>query len=217
MSNRLDEFIQRLSPKARQTFLSFRAPVDIQNYLDEIPYVAEERDRTPLELLHDGQGHCLDGGFFAALALRQLGFPSLVIDLIPEPGLDDDHVLAIFQMRGRWGAIAKGNFVGLRYREPVYKSLRELAMSYFQNYFNIEGQRTLRGYTRPINLGKFDDWGWMWDVPAFMHLAKRFYTRKWIPLITPEIAAALTPLDERSYNADTLGFSREWAFGVRPD
>ena len=81
------------------------------------------------------------------------GFPPLLLDL--EAVRDDDHVLAVFRRRGHWGAIAKSNYAGLRFREPVYRTLRELAMSYFEHYFNLAGEKTLRGYSRPVNLTRF--------------------------------------------------------------
>jgi hypothetical protein len=93
------------------------SPADIQAYLDATPYSPEERDRCPLNVMRDRVAHCLDGGLFAAMALRRLGYPPLIIDLLPEPGLDDDHVLAIFKRDGCYGAVAKSNFAGLRYRD----------------------------------------------------------------------------------------------------
>jgi len=83
----------------------------------------------------------------------------LIFDLEAEQ--DTDHVIAIFKVRGHWGAVAKSNFTGCRYREPVYRSLRELAMSYFNIYFNLRGERTLRRYSRPVNLSRFDNRNWM--------------------------------------------------------
>ena len=86
--------------------------------------------------------------------MRALGFPPLLLDL--EAVQDTDHVVAVFRIDGRWGAIAKSNFTGLRYREPVYRGLRELAMSYFDGYMNLRGERTLRAYSPPVNLARFD-------------------------------------------------------------
>src|SRR5512137_2498426 len=120
------EFEKRLPPPQRKVFRDLKRPVEVQAYLDSIPYKAEELDRSPLRVMTDGQAHCLDGGIFAALALWQIGFRPLILDLVPEPGADDDHVLALFQVEGCWGALAKSNYPDLRYREPVHRNLREL-------------------------------------------------------------------------------------------
>ncbi len=154
------QFVQYLTPSEQDEWESLNSPLAIQNFLDNLPYVGEERNRSPLNVLRDRQCHCLDGGLLAALALKRLGFPPLIMDLVPEAGKDDDHVLAIFKVNGCYGAIAKSNFVGLRFREPVYRSLRELAMSYFEGFYNINGEKTLRGYTRPLNLDRFAHLNW---------------------------------------------------------
>jgi hypothetical protein len=145
----LREFETGLPEDLRTTFRSFRAPADIQRYLDSVPYVGEERDRCPLDVMKEAQCHCLDGGLFAALAMRRIGHPGLLVDLVPAydrhgKQLDDDHVLAIFRRNGCWGAVAKSNYAFLRYREPVFRTLRELAMSYFEVYLSINGLKTLR-------------------------------------------------------------------------
>src|SRR5437899_11815435 len=88
-----------------------------------------------------------------------IGHLPLLLDF--EAVRDDDHVLAIFRERGHWGAVAKSNYAGLRFREPVYRTLRELAMSYFEHYYNLEGEKTLRTYSRPVNLRRFDRMHWM--------------------------------------------------------
>ncbi len=96
----LEIFLTKLSPEKRERFTSFDSPHAIQQYLDEIPYVGEMRDRSPLAVMEDGQGHCLDGGLLAAAGLRYLGLPAVIIDLTPEPNTDDDHVLVLVQ--GGW-------------------------------------------------------------------------------------------------------------------
>ena len=111
-------------------------PRKIQDFLDTVAYEPEYFNRSPLRVLRERRGHCLDGAIFAAAALRRLGHPPLVLDLIPEPLMDDDHVLAVFRKNDAFGAVAKSNFTGLRYREPVFRTLRELIMSYFEDYFN---------------------------------------------------------------------------------
>jgi hypothetical protein len=208
------EFETRLAPKQLQRIERLVNPSEIQAYLDSIPYIAEELDRSPLRVLTDGQAHCLDGGIFAALALARLGSRPLIMDLVPEPGVDDDHVLALFQVDGKWGCVAKSNYAFLRFREPVYRSLRELAMTYFESYTSTRMEKTLRGYTRPLDLSTFHP-DWMWSEAGVAEISRRLYQRKPIPLITEAEARHLSLADERFYKANTLGTNFEWAFGVR--
>ena len=137
-----------------RTLRALKTPAGIQKFLDDLPYNLSYTARSPKKVLHDRVASCLEGGIFAAAALRVIGFPPLIFDLEAEQ--DTDHVIAIFKVRGHWGAVAKSNFTGCRYREPVYRTLRELAMSYFNIYFNLRGERTLRRYSRPVNLARFD-------------------------------------------------------------
>jgi hypothetical protein len=203
------DFTHLLTPAERAEWEALDSPLAIQNFLDGLPYVGEERNRSPLNVLRNRQCHCLDGGLLAALALSRLGFPPLMMDLVPEVGKDDDHVLAIYRMNGCYGAIAKSNFVGLRFREPVYRSLRELAMSYFEVFYNISGEKTLRGYTRPMNLNRFKHLNWAVDENHVAVVVKHFYSRKSIPLISPQAVALLSPVDRRSYEAGMLGTNFE--------
>lgn len=203
------EFVQYLTPSEQDEWESLNSPLAIQNFLDNLPYVGEERNRSPLNVLRDRQCHCLDGGLLAALALKHLGLPPLIMDLVPEAGKDDDHVLAIFKVNGCYGAIAKSNFVGLRFREPVYRSLRELAMSYFEGFYNINGEKTLRGYTRPMNLERFAHLNWAVNEDDVSIVVSHFYARKSIPLLKTESIALLSPVDRRSYEAGMLGTNFE--------
>ena len=129
----IEEFKRKLTPTQRETFASLTSPVKIQAYLDDTPYTADSFNRSPLRIIDDRQAHCLEGGLFAAAALRRIGIPPLIVDLLPEPGTDDDHVLAIYKVNGCLGAVAKSNFVGLRYRELVFRGLRGVVMSYFES------------------------------------------------------------------------------------
>lgn len=106
-------------------------PSRIQAFLDELAYSTEPIYRCPLRVLRERTAHCFDGALFAAAALRCLGYPPLIVDLLPN-GRDDDHLLALYRVDGHWGAVAKSNFVGLRFREPIHRTLRELALSYFE-------------------------------------------------------------------------------------
>src|SRR6266404_3654018 len=123
------------TPSELRKLRALRTPAGVQRFLDEIPYNLGYTGRSPKKILREGKASCFEGAVFAAAALRVLGFPPLIFDL--EAERDTDHVVAIFKVRGHWGAVAKSNFAGCRYREPVYRALRELAMSYFNIYFNL--------------------------------------------------------------------------------
>lgn len=210
------EFLSHLPADSRKTFTSLKSPFAIQKYLDSLPYIGEERDRSPLNVMLDGQSHCLDGGFLAALALWRIGFKPLLIDIVPDPGKDDDHVLALYQIEGRWGAIAKSNYINLGFREPVYKNLRELVMTYFEHYVNIHQQKVLMGYTRPIDASSYMYLNWAWDEAGANTLYyKYFYGRQAIPLITRSMAKRLSPVSDKAYQAETLYTNLNESFGNR--
>lgn len=195
------------SPAERAVFRRLGAPEKIQRYLDcEVAYNTEadgETCRSPRRVIRDRTAHCMEGALFGAAALRMIGYPPLLLDLAAVR--DDDHVLAIYRQRGRWGAVAKSNYAGLRYREPVYRTLRELAMSYFEHYFNPRREKTLRGYSRAVNLRRFDGMGWMtaeedvWAVPEYLcKVAHR-------PLIDGRMATRLSLVDDRLFAAGNVG------------
>jgi hypothetical protein len=191
-------------------------PFKIQQYLDSLTYKGEERDRSPLNVMLDHQGHCLDGGFLAALCLWRIGFKPLLIDIVPDPGVDDDHVLALYQIEGRWGALAKSNYINLGFREPVYKNLRELVMTYFEHYVSIHQQKCLTGYTHPIDASRYSYLNWAWDeAGANVLYSKHFYGRKPIPLITKSMSRRLSPVTDRAYAAETLFTNLNESFGNR--
>ena len=217
MQNAITEFERRLPQPLRSLFRGLNSPQAVQEYLDSIPYKAEELDRSPLRVMTDGQAHCLDGGIFAALALWRIGFQPLILDLVPAPGTDDDHVLALFRVDGLWGALAKSNYPNLRFREPVHLSLRELAMTYFEFFFNLQREKTLRAYTRPLDLKRFQDPAWMWDEEGVKKISKRLYSLKPVPLISETTAARLSLSDERTYKAGTYGTDFSWSYGMREE
>lgn len=208
----LDHFISLLDGRARELFFSLDTPIAIQSYLDSIPYSTEEVNRCPVRVLQDGLAHCLDGALLAAAALRRLGNPTILIDLFPEPGTDDDHILAIFQQERHYGAIAKSNYVGLRFREAVYRSYRELVMSYFNDFFNIQGEKTLRFYSGPYDLSRIDRIGWMWDNAGASAVEKHLHSLRLKPVITEGMIHRLSPLDKRSYEAGMMGVNMAGLF-----
>lgn len=203
--NPVSEFLSCLTESERNLMASLNTPAKIQSFLDaEIPYSAEDIDRSPLRVLRERVGHCLDGALFAAAALRLLGFPPLILQLLPNDH-DDDHMVALFRVFGCWGAVGQSNFVGLRYREPVYRSLRELVMSYFEVFFNSQGEKTLLGYRRPIHLARYDRLGWMWRDEAIPFILNDLAQKPGIRLLSPQQQAYLSRVDERSRRAGLLG------------
>jgi hypothetical protein len=182
-------------------------PEKIQRFLDaEVAYNKEPHGatcRSPRRVLADRTAHCLEGALFGAAALRVHGDPPLLLDL--EAVRDDDHVLAIFRRRGHWGAIAKSNYAGLRYREPVYRTLRELVMSYFEHYYNLEAEKTLRGYSRPVNLARFDGMGWMTAEADLWAISDYLFSIPHRPLLARGLECRLGRVDKRLYQAGLVG------------
>jgi len=201
-----------LTPDEQAALASLSNPRKIQDFLDSIAYEPEYFNRSPLRVLREQRGHCLDGALFGAAALRRLGHRPLVLDLVPEPLMDDDHVLAIYCLGEAYGSVAKSNFAGLRYREPVYRSLRELVMSYFEDYFNALGRKTLRGYTRLLDLSKYDALEWETRDAACDRIEKRLQGMRHISILTPEMIRSLTPVDSRTLSAGLHGADEEGIF-----
>ena len=185
---------------------ALKTPARIQKFIDALTYQYADTAWSPQRVLRERKGHCLEGALLAAAALRVNGYPPLLMDL--EAVQDDDHVIAVYREHGLWGGIAKSNFAGLRFRAPIYRTLRELALSYFEHYYNLRGERTLRSYSRPLNLERLDSLHWMtseedvWCVPEHL-IAARHY-----PLLPDKAARALPRLDRRSFEAGMHGWTK---------
>ena len=179
----------------------------VQRFLDSLPYHLADTSWSPRKVLRERTAHCLEGAIFAAAALRVLGFPPLLWDLEAEN--DTDHVLAIFKIGDCWGAVAKSNFSGCRYREPVYRTLRELAMSYFNIYFNLRGERTLRRYSQPVNLSRFDRQHWMTSERSIWFIAEYLCTIPHTNLLRPAQVRRLTRIDQRTRAAEMVGHRKK--------
>jgi hypothetical protein len=201
----MEKFKGLLDERHRRILDSLNSPAAIQGFLDRTPYSAENANRCPLSVLRDGVAHCLDGALLAAVALRRLGYPPLIVDLLPEPGMDDDHVIVLYRRDGHLGAVAKSNFVGLRYREAIHRNLRELVLSYFEPYFNVNGERSLRSFTRPLDLSTLDKAGWMWSDAGADAVERRLAQLKRIPLLTERMIAHLSSVDQLTFQAGMLG------------
>jgi hypothetical protein len=190
--------------REKKVYRSLTTPEKIQKFLDqEIGYNTGHTCYSPRMVLREGVAHCMEGALLAAAALREIGFPPLLVDL--EAVRDTDHVLAVYRVGKYWGAVAKSDYSGLRSREPVYRTLRELVMSYFEHYFNPAGEKTLRTYSRPVNLNRFDSIDWVtrdeevWEIPN--HLCDIPH----IALVEPGMIRRLARMDERLYKAGRLG------------
>jgi hypothetical protein len=193
----------RFTPAELRKLRSLKDPHGIQRFLDDMPYHLADTAWSPRRVLRENTAHCFEGAIFAAAALRANGLPPLIVDF--EAKHDTDHVVAVYQMNGHWGAIAKSNFAGCRYREPVYRSLRELAMSYFNLYFNLRRERTLRTFSRPVNLARFDHLEWMTTEKPIWFIVDYLFKIYHYKMLQPGMARGLHRVDERLFRAECVG------------
>jgi hypothetical protein len=187
---------------------TLNTPRKIQDFLDTIPINKETRVETctsPLVTLRRNSAHCMEGALLAALALWMHGQKPLILDLKTSRN-DIDHLVALFRKDGYWGGITKTNHAVLRYREPIYRDVRELAMSYFHEYFLDNGRKTLRQYSAPFDLSKWkDDWigseDDLWDLQDSIDRSPHY------PMVSRAQIAGLRPADEIERKAGKL---TEW-------
>lgn len=201
------------SPAELTILDSLGSPLKIQEFLWDLPYSADEFYRSPRSVLRDRKAHCFDGALFAAAALRRIGFPPLLVDMFPNDR-DDDHVIALFKVGTFWGAVAKSNFAGLTYREPIHRNVRELVLSYFEHFYNVAREKTLRAYTVPVNLERFDRFNWMGSDEHLQRVADRLDRARKVKLLTPSMIRRLAPVDDRSYRAGLMESNPEGLFKV---
>jgi hypothetical protein len=191
--------------------MNLERPYEIQLFLNQLKYNAGKDCKSPKRVLEVGTAHCSEGAYFAASALRQLGYRPLVVDLAAEN--DDDHVIAVFQQHQRWGCIAKSNTTLLRFREPVYRSIRELVMSFFDLYFNIKGEKSLKKYSLPLDLSMFDDRDWMSTDDDLNYVSEHLGGIKHFSVLSRGIR--LEPADESLVEACFLGSAEEGLYKPR--
>lgn len=190
---------------------ALKTPAGVQRYLDDLPYNLSITARSPRAVLRDRTASCLEGAIFGAAALRALGFAPLIMDL--EADNDTDHVIAIYRTRGYWGAVAKSNFTGCRYREPVYRTLRELALSYFHIYFNLRFERTLRRFSQAVDLRRFDKQRWMTSEKPIWFIAEYLCEIPHTALFPAAVARGLTRVDARTVRAEMTGHRKKSRHG----
>jgi hypothetical protein len=188
-------------------FRSLSSPKKIQDFLNTLrSHPKQNRDTcwSPRRVLQKRMAHCMEGAMLSATILRFHGQKPLVLDLTSATE-DEDHVIAPFRQHDHWGALSKTDYAVLRYREPIYRTLRELILSYFHEYFlQKNGKKTLRSYSRPINLSRFDHLDWMtsdeevWEIPNELCDVKHF------PILTRTQRATLRRADPIEIKAGWL-------------
>jgi len=199
-----------IPPKAYAILKKLNTPAKIQDFLDAMPKNFEEQGDTvlsPMSVLEKKVCHCVEGATLAALALRVHGHPPLLLDLTADK-TDFDHVVAVFQVDGFWGAISKSNYPVLRFREPIYRSIRELVMSFFHDYVNVHNnKKTLRSFSRPVNIQRFDHLGWMTTLEEIDYIPEYMDKVKHYKILTPKQIRNLRQADPIEVRAGSL---QEW-------
>jgi hypothetical protein len=189
---------------------SLNNPDKIQAFLDAIDYNPNDECRSPRWVMKKRSAHCFEGALFAAAALQYIGYKPLIVDM--RAVNDDDHVIAVFKENGCWGAVAKSNFTSLRFREPVYKSVRELIMSYFDFFFNTNGFKSLRSYSRLFDLTRFESRNWATTDEDLEYIGDKIESLHHFPVVTKKMIKILYPASKTMLEAGLLGSKPEGLF-----
>lgn len=186
-----------LSEKELEIFSALGTPAAIQSFVSAIPHNFERNGDSCMsvrEVLAKRRAHCIEGAVVAALAFWVHGEKPLLMDLVAGGG-DFDHVVALFKRNGCWGAISKGNHAYTLYRDPIYRTLRELAMSYFHEYYDTDGIKTLRAYSLPFDIRKYQPEEWVTGEDAWT-IAEDIGKVRHFPLISAHQASSLREIDD---------------------
>lgn len=206
--------MHNLTKEEERTLRKLDTPKKIQDFLDKIPINFDYKRDTcmsPRVILRKWKCHCIEAAVFAAACLKLQGKKPLLVDLTAVKH-DYDHVIAVFKEQGKWGAISKSNHAVLRYREPIYKDIRELIMSFFHEYTDKKGRKNLRSFSMPINLEKFDKFNWMtseedlWEIDSYLGKVKHY------PILNRKQIRNLRKADKIEIKAGNLV---EWKPGKR--
>lgn len=188
----------------------FTDPWAIQVYLDSIDYNPNHECRSPRWVIRKRSAHCFEGALFAAAVLDYLGYKPLIVDM--KAFNDDDHVIAVFREDGYWGAVAKSNFTSLRFREPVYRSLHELIMSYFDFFFNINGEKSLRSYSLPFDLTSYNKRNWATTDEDLEYIGDKIESLYHFPVVSENMIKKLSIASDSMLRAGLLGSKAEGLF-----
>ncbi len=204
----LNEYRNLFTPEEKRVLEPLTSPRLVQDFLDGTQYSSDPMYRSPRAVMRDRKAHCVDGALFAAAAMRFHGYEPLIMELAAVR--DDDHFLAVYHRQGFIGCVAKSNFVGLRFREPLHKTYRELALSYFEPYYNLEAEKSLRGYSKTINLRSLDWTNWpVSDDLIESEVVEAVAKAPHVTLLAPWQEEGLSMVDKRFYDAGMMGANHE--------
>ncbi len=181
-------------------------PALVQDYLNSLKFNFEKKGetlRSPLFAMRSGVAHCFEGALLGAYIMSLYGHIPQILHLKAKKG-DYDHVVALFKKDGYWGALSKTNHAVLRYREPVYKNVRELALSYFHEYFLDNGEKTLRQYSEPLNLNIFKKKNWMTESNDLWYIDKALDKVKHYDILPKNFAKKLRKADKIEIKAGKI-------------
>lgn len=185
-------------------------PDKIQGFLDSLEYNPNYECRSPRWVMKKHSAHCFEGALFAAAALQFIGYKPVIVDM--RAFNDDDHVIAVFREEGFWGAVAKSNFTSLRFREPVYRTLRELIMSYFDFFFNTDGYKSLRSYSLPFDLTFFESRNWATTDEDLEYIGDKIESLHHFPVADDKKIGKLYKASDSMLRAGLLGSKPEGLF-----
>lgn len=180
-----------------------RTPHLVQEFIDALPYRCEDGHFSARAALRDKRAHCFDGSLLAAACLLDTSYEPFLIDLCAAN--DDDHMLCAFRWRGRWGAVAKSNFPGLRFREPIFRTPRELVLSYFEFYFNMQREKSLRRYSRPFRLPSITRINWQFDDRMGDRIVELLSETPHYEIVSGREVKALRKVDKRLFQSQLVG------------
>jgi hypothetical protein len=186
------------------------SPERAQDLLDSLSYRCEDGHLSARAPLRDRRAHCFDGALLAAAALSRGDLQPMLVDLCAER--DDDHILCVYRWRGCWGAVAKSNFPGLRFREPIFKNVRELVLSYFELYFNMQREKSLRAFSKPLKLPSRRTLDWECDDRAGDLVVRLLNKQPHYQLIERHHAKRLRNVDKRFYSSQLLGVNQKGVY-----
>jgi hypothetical protein len=194
----------------REFLKTFTNTWSIQVFLDSIDYNPVYECRSPRWVIKKKSAHCFEGALFAAAAFDFIGLKPMIVDM--KAFNDDDHVIAVFREGQYWGAVAKSNFTSLRFREPVYRSLRELIMSYFDFFFNIYGEKSLRSYSLPFDLTTFNKRNWATTDDDLEYIGDKIESLHHFPVISEKMIKKLSIASDSMLRAGMLGSNEDGLF-----